>query len=76
MSIALEFRTSRTNGVLLAISNQASDGLGLEIVQGKVQNSGKYMCLLCGGEFHIDTTLRSFWLCPTVTESHHLKLII
>lgn len=39
VSIALEFRTSRTNGVLLAISNQASDGLGLEIVQGKVHNS-------------------------------------
>uniref|UniRef100_A0AAQ5XDM4 Laminin subunit alpha 2 n=1 Tax=Amphiprion ocellaris TaxID=80972 RepID=A0AAQ5XDM4_AMPOC len=36
VSIALEFRTSRTNGVLLAISNQANDGLGLEIVQGKL----------------------------------------
>ncbi|KAI3364158.1 hypothetical protein L3Q82_010974 [Scortum barcoo] len=36
VSIALEFRTSRTNGVLLAVSNQANDGLGLEIVQGKL----------------------------------------
>ncbi|KAM4522105.1 laminin subunit alpha-2 isoform 5-T5 [Odontesthes bonariensis] len=36
VSIALEFRTSRTSGVLLAISNQANDGLGLEIVQGKL----------------------------------------
>nr|XP_046228323.1 laminin subunit alpha-2 isoform X9 [Scatophagus argus] len=36
VSIALEFRTSRTNGVLLAVSNQDSDGLGLEIVQGKL----------------------------------------
>ncbi|KAM7395151.1 hypothetical protein PAMA_006754 [Pampus argenteus] len=36
VSIALEFRTSRTNGVLLAISNQGMDGLGLEIVQGKL----------------------------------------
>lgn len=36
VSIALEFRTSRTNGVLLAISNQGNDGLGLEIVQGKL----------------------------------------
>uniref|UniRef100_A0A4W6BZK5 Laminin subunit alpha 2 n=1 Tax=Lates calcarifer TaxID=8187 RepID=A0A4W6BZK5_LATCA len=34
--IELEFRTSRTNGVLLAISNQANDGLGLELVQGKL----------------------------------------
>lgn len=39
VSIAFEFRTSRTNGVLLAVSNQANDGLGLEIVQGKVQNN-------------------------------------
>lgn len=37
VSIALEFRTSRTSGVLLAISNQASDGLGLELVQGNVR---------------------------------------
>ncbi|XP_069017691.1 laminin subunit alpha-2 [Embiotoca jacksoni] len=36
VSIAFEFRTSKTNGVLLAISNQANDGLGLEIVQGKL----------------------------------------
>ncbi|KAF3703025.1 Laminin subunit alpha-2 [Channa argus] len=36
VSITLEFRTSRTSGVLLAISNQVSDGLGLEIVQGKL----------------------------------------
>lgn len=36
VSIALEFRTSRTNGVLMAVSNQGNDGLGLEIVQGKV----------------------------------------
>ncbi|XP_076023918.1 laminin subunit alpha-2 [Genypterus blacodes] len=36
MSIAFEFRTSRTNAVLLAVSNQANDGLGLEIVQGKL----------------------------------------
>ncbi|KAM3603056.1 uncharacterized protein V6R79_015876 [Siganus canaliculatus] len=36
MTISLQFRTSRTNGVLFAISNQASDGLGLEIVQGKL----------------------------------------
>lgn len=36
VSIALEFRTSKTNGVLLAVSNQASDGLGLEIVDGKL----------------------------------------
>ncbi|KAM7367692.1 hypothetical protein PAMP_013975 [Pampus punctatissimus] len=36
VSITLEFRTSRTNGVLLTVSNQGMDGLGLEIVQGKL----------------------------------------
>ncbi|XP_056150110.1 laminin subunit alpha-2 [Lampris incognitus] len=36
VTIALDFRTSRTTGVLLAISNQANDGLGLEINQGKL----------------------------------------
>lgn len=36
IAIAFEFRTSKTTGVLLAVSNQASDGLGIEIVQGKV----------------------------------------
>ncbi|XP_077565318.1 laminin subunit alpha-2 isoform X2 [Stigmatopora nigra] len=36
VSIAFEFRTSRINGVLLAISNQGNDGLGLEIVQGQL----------------------------------------
>ncbi|XP_015224720.1 PREDICTED: laminin subunit alpha-2 isoform X8 [Cyprinodon variegatus] len=36
VSIALEFRTSKTSGVLLAVSNQGNDGLGLEIVEGKL----------------------------------------
>uniref|UniRef100_A0A673CXW6 Laminin subunit alpha 2 n=1 Tax=Sphaeramia orbicularis TaxID=375764 RepID=A0A673CXW6_9TELE len=36
VSIAFEFRTSRTNGVLLAVSNKDSDGLGIEIVEGKL----------------------------------------
>lgn len=38
VSIAFEFRTSRTSGVIVAISNQARDGLGIEIVNGKVHN--------------------------------------
>uniref|UniRef100_A0A3Q2PYA0 Laminin G domain-containing protein n=1 Tax=Fundulus heteroclitus TaxID=8078 RepID=A0A3Q2PYA0_FUNHE len=36
VSIALEFRTSKTSGVILTVSNQANDGLGLEIVDGKL----------------------------------------
>lgn len=38
VSISFEFRTSRTNGVVLAISNKDSDGLGIEIVDGKVNS--------------------------------------
>lgn len=37
VSISFEFRTSRTNGVVLAISNKDSDGLGIEIVDGKLR---------------------------------------
>lgn len=40
IAISFEFRTSKTSGVLLAVSNQASDGLGIEIVQGKVATGG------------------------------------
>ncbi|XP_029705872.1 LOW QUALITY PROTEIN: laminin subunit alpha-2 [Takifugu rubripes] len=36
VSIAFEFRTSRTNGVIVAVSNQARDGLGIEIAGGKL----------------------------------------
>lgn len=53
VSITLEFRTSKTNGVLLAISNQVSDGLGLEIVQGKVPHFGENICLLFGRDLVI-----------------------
>lgn len=42
ISISFEFRTSKTSGVLLAVSNQASDGLGIEIVQGKVGAGENY----------------------------------
>ncbi|XP_055088114.1 laminin subunit alpha-2 isoform X4 [Periophthalmus magnuspinnatus] len=37
VSIAFDFRTSRTNGVLLAVSNNDRDGLGIELVNGKLQ---------------------------------------
>ncbi|KAK7907203.1 hypothetical protein WMY93_015815 [Mugilogobius chulae] len=37
VSIALDFRTSRTNGVLLAVSNADRDGLGIQIKDGKLQ---------------------------------------
>lgn len=38
MSIAFEFRTSRTNGVIVAVSNQGRDGLGIEIAGGQVRH--------------------------------------
>lgn len=34
--IELEFRTTRTTGVLLGISSQKMDGLGIELVDEKV----------------------------------------
>uniref|UniRef100_A0AAV2K9N1 Laminin G domain-containing protein n=1 Tax=Knipowitschia caucasica TaxID=637954 RepID=A0AAV2K9N1_KNICA len=37
VSISLDFRTSRSDGILLAVSNKDRDGLGLELVQGKLQ---------------------------------------
>uniref|UniRef100_A0A8C6UKU4 Basement membrane-specific heparan sulfate proteoglycan core protein n=1 Tax=Neogobius melanostomus TaxID=47308 RepID=A0A8C6UKU4_9GOBI len=36
VSIAFDFRTSRTNGVLLGVSNKDKDGLGIELVDGKL----------------------------------------
>ncbi|XP_058469730.1 laminin subunit alpha-2 isoform X2 [Solea solea] len=64
VSIELEFRTSRTNGVLLAVSNQANDGIGLEIVEGKLlfhvdNGAGRFTAEhmpegegFCDGEWH------------------------
>ncbi|XP_055005634.1 LOW QUALITY PROTEIN: laminin subunit alpha-2 [Boleophthalmus pectinirostris] len=37
VSIAFDFRTSRTNGVLLGVSDNDRNGLGIEIVDGKLQ---------------------------------------
>lgn len=54
ISISFEFRTSKTNGVLLAVSNQASDGLGIEIVQGKVGTGGNSSLTLVNEKELID----------------------
>lgn len=37
--IELTFRTTRTNGVLIGISGKKMDGLGIELVDGKVSDS-------------------------------------
>ncbi|XP_053314949.1 laminin subunit alpha-2 isoform X2 [Spea bombifrons] len=36
LSIELEFRTTRSNGVLIGISSQKMDGLGIELADGKL----------------------------------------
>uniref|UniRef100_A0A8C5I0S4 Laminin, alpha 2 n=1 Tax=Gouania willdenowi TaxID=441366 RepID=A0A8C5I0S4_GOUWI len=60
VSVALEFRTSKTNGVLLAVSNQANDGLGLEILLFHVDNGAGRITAehvpegdgFCDGQWH------------------------
>lgn len=42
--VEFEFRTTRMNGVLLGVSSQKMDGLGIELVDGKV--SGKAVLFL------------------------------
>uniref|UniRef100_A0AAX7TVN3 Laminin subunit alpha 2 n=1 Tax=Astatotilapia calliptera TaxID=8154 RepID=A0AAX7TVN3_ASTCA len=70
VSIALEFRTSRTSGVLLAVSNQGNDGLGLEIVDGKLlfhvdNGAGRFTAVhvpqgegFCDGQWHSVTATK------------------
>ena len=42
--VEFEFRTTRMNGVLLGVSSQKMDGLGIELVDGKV-SSKAFMAL-------------------------------
>ncbi|XP_075059154.1 laminin subunit alpha-2 isoform X2 [Mixophyes fleayi] len=63
--IELEFRTTRTNGVLLGISGKKMDGLGVELVDGKLHfhadnGAGRFTAVyepelpgsLCDGRWH------------------------
>ncbi|XP_039603409.1 laminin subunit alpha-2 isoform X4 [Polypterus senegalus] len=63
--IKFEFRTSKSNGVLLGISGQKMDGLGIELVNGKVlfhadNGAGRFSAIyesafqgeLCDGQWH------------------------
>lgn len=36
VSVDLEFRTAQSSGVLFGVSSQKMDGLGIELVNGKV----------------------------------------
>lgn len=36
--VEFEFRTTRMNGVLLGVSSQKMDGLGIELVDGRVSS--------------------------------------
>lgn len=37
VTVEMEFRTSRSTGVLLGISSQIMDGFGIELVSGRVR---------------------------------------
>ncbi|XP_053566671.1 laminin subunit alpha-2 isoform X2 [Bombina bombina] len=63
--VELEFRTTRKNGVLLGISSQKMDGLGIELVDGKLlfhadNGAGRVTAVyepelpgnLCNGQWH------------------------
>uniref|UniRef100_A0A8D0L6L7 Laminin subunit alpha-2 n=1 Tax=Sphenodon punctatus TaxID=8508 RepID=A0A8D0L6L7_SPHPU len=63
--VQFEFRTARTNGVLLGISSQKMDGLGLELVDEKLMfhtdnGAGRFSAIyepdvpgsLCDGQWH------------------------
>lgn len=38
VTVEMEFRTSRSTGVLLGISSQIMDGFGIELVSGRVRS--------------------------------------
>uniref|UniRef100_A0A672UXB2 Laminin subunit alpha-2 n=1 Tax=Strigops habroptila TaxID=2489341 RepID=A0A672UXB2_STRHB len=63
--VEFEFRTTRLNGVLLGVSSQKMDGLGIELVDGKVMfhvdnGAGRFSAIyepdapgsLCDGQWH------------------------
>ncbi|XP_052640257.1 laminin subunit alpha-2 isoform X4 [Harpia harpyja] len=63
--VEFEFRTTRINGVLLGVSSQKMDGLGIELVDGKVMfhvdnGAGRFSAIyepdapgsLCDGQWH------------------------
>ncbi|XP_036405402.1 laminin subunit alpha-2 isoform X1 [Megalops cyprinoides] len=80
MSIQLEFRTSQSSGVLLGISSQKMDGLGIELYNGKVlfhadNGLGRVTAVhepdteagLCDGQWHSVTAHKL---------KHRLELIV
>uniref|UniRef100_A0A671KB68 Laminin subunit alpha-2-like n=1 Tax=Sinocyclocheilus anshuiensis TaxID=1608454 RepID=A0A671KB68_9TELE len=80
VSVDLEFRTSQSSGVLLGVSSQKMDGLGIELVNGKLlfhadNGVGRFTAVyetdpeagLCDGQWH---TVSAHKL------KHHLELIV
>uniref|UniRef100_A0A671SZR7 Basement membrane-specific heparan sulfate proteoglycan core protein n=1 Tax=Sinocyclocheilus anshuiensis TaxID=1608454 RepID=A0A671SZR7_9TELE len=80
VSVGLEFRTAQSSGVLFGISSQKMDGLGIELVTGKLlfhadNGVGRFTAVyepdpeagLCDGQWH---TVSAHKL------KHHLELVV
>lgn len=77
LQVEFEFRTTRTNGVLLGISSQKMDGLGIELVNENVsmELSGLYPIIASHGpvllKCHADTGAMATICIPNLSKQQH-----
>lgn len=67
VTLELEFRTSSSTGVLLGISSQIMDGLGLELVNGRVRERGS------GGEMEWERDEKRYKVIESIKCKGKLK---
>ncbi|XP_077018985.1 laminin subunit alpha-2 isoform X2 [Tamandua tetradactyla] len=84
--IEFEFRTTRTTGVLLGISSQKMDGLGIEMIDGKLMahvdnGAGRFTAVydagipgrLCDGRWHRVTAHKAKHRLELVVDGHQVE---